>query len=297
MNCKPICMFCFIIPIFGIYISSTISNNGIVSYAETSCNDDDNNINTSVNIKDNKNNNNNICRSNIKFTNNNLNNPFSNATTVDDASFTKTFQPLSSFLDTSGINIVKAVITLFVVIDPIGIVPLFASFTQKMQNKERKAVSQTATITAGVLLFVFAIAGTQIFAIFGIDIFSFMIAGGVLLFIVSIELITHGAWRFGGDTHIDESGVVPLAFPLLAGPGAITAVIISYQTSGLIVTILSIAIVIAITYIILLLVNPIYRILGRRGSMVITRVFAVLVAAFAVQYIVEGTRQIYLTMI
>jgi multiple antibiotic resistance protein len=145
-------------------------------------------------------------------------------------------------------------------------------------------------------LIVFAVAGTQILSIFGITIFSFMIAGGVLLFIVSIELLTYGAWRFGG-TVSDESGVVPLAFPLLAGPGAITSVIISFQDAGLVVTILSIAIVIGVTYIVLLLVNPIYRVLGRRGSMIITRVSAVLVAAIAVQYIVQGATQIYLAII
>ena len=81
---------------------------------------------------------------------------------------------------------------------------------------------------------------------------------------------------------------IPLAFPLLAGPGAITSVMISFQTGGLIVTMLSISIVIVITYIILRLVNPIYRILGRRGSMIFTRIFAVLIAAIAVQYIVQG---------
>jgi multiple antibiotic resistance protein len=204
---------------------------------------------------------------------------------------------MSGFWNEFGIDVVKAVITLFVVIDPIGIVPLFASYTERMQTKDRKSVSKIATITAGVLLFVFALAGTQIFAILGIDIFSFMIAGGILLFIVSIELLTHGAWRFGGDMGTDGSGVVPFAFPLLAGPGAITSVIISYQTSDIIVTILSIAIVIAITYLILLLAAPIYRFLGRRGSMVITRVFAIIVAAFAVQYIVEGVRQIYITLL
>jgi multiple antibiotic resistance protein len=217
--------------------------------------------------------------------------------TLTDGVITKPIQLMSEFLNEFGIEVVKAVITLFVVIDPIGIIPLFASYTEKMQAKDRKSVSQTATITAGVLLFVFAIAGTQIFAILGIDIFSFMIAGGILLLIVSIELLTHGAWRFGGDARTDGSGVVPLAFPLLAGPGAITSVIISYQTSGIIVTILSIAIVIAITYLILLLVDPIYRFLGKRGSMVVTRVFAVIVAAFAVQYIVEGVKQIYVTLL
>lgn len=206
------------------------------------------------------------------------------------------FYLLVAFLNEIGTEILKAVITLFVVIDPIGIVPLFATFTEKMQPRERRSISQTATITAGILLFVFAIAGTQILAIFGIDVFSFMIAGGVLLFIVSIELLTHGAWRFEQDIRRDDSGVVPLAFPLLAGPGSITSVIILYQTSGIIITILSIMIVLSLTYIILFLASPIYRFLGKRGSTVITRVFAVLVAAFAIQYIVEGIRQVYFTM-
>jgi multiple antibiotic resistance protein len=205
-------------------------------------------------------------------------------------------QMLLPFIDTFGDNILKYTIALFVVIDPIGTVPLFIALTEKMKKEERKAVSKVAVITAGVLLIVFAVAGTQILNIFGITIFSFMIAGGVLLFIVSIELLTYGAWRFGG-TVSGESGVVPLAFPLLAGPGAITSVIISFQAAGLVVTILSIAIVIGVTYIILLLVNPIYRVLGRRGSMIITRVFAVLVAAIAVQYIVQGATQLYLTTI
>jgi multiple antibiotic resistance protein len=122
-----------------------------------------------------------------------------------------------------------------------------------------------------------------------------MVAGGILLFIVSVELLTHGAWRFGGVTgrSAGESGVVPLAFPLLAGPGAITSVMISFQSAGLIVTMLSILIVIVITYIVLRLVNPIYKLLGRRGSMIFTRVFAVLVAAIAVQYIVQGAKHLF----
>jgi multiple antibiotic resistance protein len=215
--------------------------------------------------------------------------PFINTTSNE-------LQKLLPFSDTFGDNIIKYTIALFVVIDPIGTVPLFIALTEKMKKEERKAVSKVAVITAGVLLILFAVAGTQILSIFGITVFSFMIAGGVLLFIVSIELLTHGAWRFGG-TVAGESGVVPLAFPLLAGPGAITSVIISFQAAGLAVTILSIAIVIGVTYIILLLVNPIYRILGRRGSMIITRVSAVLVAAIAVQYIVLGVTQLYLTVI
>ena len=187
-------------------------------------------------------------------------------------------------------NLIKSTIALFVVIDPIGSVPLFMVLTEKMDKNERTTVSKIAIVTAAALLTIFAVAGSQILTIFGITIYSFMVAGGVLLFIVSIELLTHGVWRFGVGTgrEVGESGVVPLAFPLLAGPGAITSVMISFQTGGLIVTMLSISVVIVITYIILRLVNPIYRILGRRGSMIFTRIFAVLIAAIAVQYIVQG---------
>lgn len=191
-------------------------------------------------------------------------------------------------------DLLKSTIALFVVLNPIGTVPLFIAITEKMEKEERKAVSKTAIIASGTVLIIFAVGGTEILSIFGITIFSFMIAGGVLLFIVAIELLTHGVWRFGGGSLPGESGVVPLAFPLLAGPGAITSVIISYETSGLIVTILSIAIVIGITYLILLFINSIYRLLGRRGSMIVTRVFAVFIAAIAVQYVVEGAKQIFI---
>src|ERR1051325_5879565 len=119
-------------------------------------------------------------------------------------------------------NLIKSTIALFVVIDPMGNVPLFIALTDKMGKNERKAVSKIAIITAAGLLIAFAVAGTQILTLFGITINSFMVAGGILLFIVSIELLTYGAWRFSGGARTDtgESGVVPLAFPLLAGPGA-----------------------------------------------------------------------------
>jgi multiple antibiotic resistance protein len=190
-------------------------------------------------------------------------------------------------------DLVRSTIALFVVIDPIGSVPVFIALTQKMERAERASVTKTAIITAAGLLFVFAVAGTQILSIFSITISSFMVAGGVLLFIVAIELLTHGEWRFAGAGAQGESGVVPLAFPLLAGPGAITAVMISFQTAGLIVTALSILIVIGITYVVLRYVDRIYRVLGRRGSIIVTRVFAVLVAAIAVQFIVDGARGLF----
>jgi len=197
--------------------------------------------------------------------------------------------PFSTFLT----DLIRSTIALFVVIDPIGSVPVFIALTHKMESAERSSVTKTAIITAAGLLLVFAVAGTQILSIFSITISSFMVAGGILLFIVSIELLTHGEWRFAGAGTQGESGVVPLAFPLLAGPGAITAVIISFQTTGLLVTALSIMIDIGVTYVVLRYVDNIYKIIGRRGSIIVTRVFVVLVAAIAVQFIVDGARTLF----
>ena len=201
---------------------------------------------------------------------------------------------LFAFLNILGDDLLRSAIALFVVINPIGTIPLFVNITQKMQKKEHNMVLKSTIITAGALLMIFAVLGTQILSIFGITISSFMIAGGILLFVVSIELLTHGGWRFGG-TVSDDSVVVPLAFPLLAGPGAITAVILSYQTAGLLVTILSITIVIGITYMVFYSTMAIYTILGRRGSLIVSRIFAVLIAAISVQYIVDGLKTIQIS--
>ena len=206
----------------------------------------------------------------------------------------QTLQDLLSVSDTFQNDIITAVIALFVVIDPIGNIPLFIAFTKKLEKAEHKTVSKTAIITAAALLLLFGVAGTQILGLFGITIFSFMIAGGTLLFIIAIELLTYGEWRFVSKVK-EDIGVVPIAFPLLAGPGSITAVIISYQTSGFLITFLSIIIVMTITYVILRMVNPIYKILGNRGSMIVSRVFAVIIAAIAVEYIVEGIKNLFAT--
>jgi multiple antibiotic resistance protein len=195
--------------------------------------------------------------------------------------------------DTFTDDLLKSVISLFVVVNPIGKVPLFITLTEKMEKENKKLVSKNAIITTAVLLTVFAVAGIQLLSIFGISIFSFMVAGGILLFIISIEFLTHEEWRYGGSSiSSGDSGIVPLAFPLLAGPGAITTVIISLQTYGWIVSIISIVFVVLVTYLVLHLENPILKILGRRGSLITTRVFAIFLAAIAVQYIVEGLRQL-----
>ena len=114
-----------------------------------------------------------------------------------------------------------------------------------------------------------------------------------LLFIVSLEIMRHGELR-NLESGLQGTGIVPIAFPLIAGPVPITSVIISQQKDGLVVTLLSIIIVISITYLVLRSINPIYRILGNRGSEVISRIFAVILTVIAIQYIVEGLRNIIL---
>lgn len=190
-------------------------------------------------------------------------------------------------------HLARSVIALLVVLDPLGIVPIYLALTEKMERKKRLEVSRTAIITAAGLLFAFAIAGTQIFAVFGITLYGFMVAGGVLLFIVAVQLLTGGERGFLGRDETGDTGVVPLAFPLLAGPGAITAVIIALESTGLLLTVLSIIAVIGITYVILRNADRIYLILGKRGSMIVSRVFAVFIAAIAVQYIVQGIKVLF----
>lgn len=187
-------------------------------------------------------------------------------------------------------DLTKSVIALFVVVDPIGNVPIFIALTSKMDKLQRKKTATIAIITAVSLLILFAFAGTKILSLFAINVYSFMIAGGILLFILAIELLTHGTLRYNKEDSIEDTGVVPLAFPLLVGPGAMTTVIISFETAGLEITILSIIIVVGITYLTLLLINPINKVLGKRGSMIISRVFAIFIAAIAIQYILNGIK-------
>ena len=206
--------------------------------------------------------------------------------------FSRTFNVSDPFTS----DLLKSSLSLFVVINPIGSIALFISMTARMDlnASERKVVSKNIMITTAALLVAFGIAGTQLLSLFGIEIFSFMITGGILLFIISIELLTRGMWRYGDFTSTDI-GVVPFAFPLLTGPGAITSVIISLQTYGWLVTLISIAFALLATYTILRSEDKIFRVLGRRGLIVITRVLAIFLAAIAIQFVIQGSNQILLS--
>jgi multiple antibiotic resistance protein len=184
--------------------------------------------------------------------------------------------------------LVKGIISLFIIVDPLGNIPIFMSLTEKMGKDQRKKVFHTATLTGFFLLVLFALTGQQIFAFFGISIYSFMIAGGILLLIIAIKILIQG-W-VEGEISPESVGAVPIAMPLLVGPGAITTTILNLQTFGILVTITSVLIIFVLVWFILRFIDLIYRFLGRTGSLVIARVMALLIAAIAIQYIIEGIR-------
>ncbi len=184
-------------------------------------------------------------------------------------------------------DLVKAVITLFIIIDPLGNIPIFISLTKGVAKEDRRKAFRNAISTGFIILLFFALIGERIFVLFGISLHSFMIAGGMLLLIISIRILVRGEWE-KSSTAPERIGVVPIGFPLLVGPGAITTTILTLQTSGVIITIIAVLIVFAVVHIILRLIDPIYSFLGSSGSLVISGLMALLTAAIGIQYMLNG---------
>jgi multiple antibiotic resistance protein len=191
-------------------------------------------------------------------------------------------------------NLAKAVIVLFIVVDPFGDIPIFIGLTDKMTKGEKKKVFNTATIVGVILLLVFAFTGQEIFSLFGVSIYSFEVAGGILLLIIAIRILISGSMHESTDSP-ESVGAVPIAMPLLVGPGAITTTIFNLQAYDVYVTTLSVLIVMLMVWVILRYMDAIYRFLGKTGSLVIARVVSLLIAAIAVQYILEGVSH-FITM-
>jgi len=186
-------------------------------------------------------------------------------------------------------DLVKTTIALFIVVDPLGNVPIFVGLTKDMDNFQRKKTYQLATITGLILLTFFSLVGQNILVLFGISLNSFMIAGGILLLIVAVRLLIIGGWS-EQQIASESVGAVPIGCPLLVGPGAITTSILSIQSFGILTTLLSVLLTFIIVWLILRFIDPIYRILGKNGSLVITRVMALLIASISVQYILQGIK-------
>ena len=131
---------------------------------------------------------------------------------------------MSGSLADIAVNLAKAIIVLFIIVDPFGDIPIFMGLTEKMTQAQKRKVFNTASLVGFILLLVFAITGQEIFVIFGISIFSFEVAGGILLLIISIRILISGSLHENADSP-ESLGAVPIAMPLLVGPGAITTTI------------------------------------------------------------------------
>ncbi|HID20257.1 MAG TPA: MarC family protein [Methanophagales archaeon] len=184
--------------------------------------------------------------------------------------------------------LVKSFIMLFVVMDPPGNILIFMALTKGTSVGERKRELNHAVVVATILLLLFAFLGTVILYVLGITPDSFMIAGGILLLLISFDLL-RGEHKYGtsGDSGTGV-GAVPLGTPLLAGPGAITTVMVLIQEDGVFIVLFVIFAAIIATRFLLGQSERIYSIIGKEGSEVLSRVIGILVAAIAIEFIVRG---------
>jgi len=184
-------------------------------------------------------------------------------------------------------NLARATLALFIIVDPFGNIPVFIGLTEKLEGQQRRRVFRSATLMGFALLVIFAFTGQGLLAFFGISLYSFQIAGGILLLIIAIKLLIEGEWWNPVGSQASLSAV-PLAVPLLVGPGAITATILNLQEFGIVITLVAVVAVFLIVWLVLRLVEPVYRFLGKSGSQIIARIMSLFIAAIAVQYIING---------
>ena len=189
--------------------------------------------------------------------------------------------------------------TLFVVIDPIGLAPVFVALTQGMAPKKRKAIALRACAIAFVILSLFGLLGESVLSFAGISMPAFQIAGGILLFITAFEMLfeLRGKRRSdkGEESEEDDRdpSVFPLSIPLIAGPGAITSMILLtndvqnniWQLTGVFCAMFIVVFTVMVLFMMAALIE---KILGKTGILVVSRVLGMLLAALAVQFILNG---------
>jgi len=194
--------------------------------------------------------------------------------------------------------LITAFATLFVVIDPPGLVPLFIALTRGMNAEKRSAMARRACIIATVLLMLFGLAGETVLGFIGISMPAFRIAGGILLFLTALDMLFERRTqrREGQQADPDhDPSVFPLATPLIAGPGAIATMILLVGQSGPgwggTAAVMGLLLIMMLATYLFLLASPLLeRLLGRTGTIVITRLLGMLLAALSVQFVIDGVR-------
>jgi multiple antibiotic resistance protein len=194
-------------------------------------------------------------------------------------------------------NLLQQFITLFVVIDPVGLVPVFLALAGKLDEKQRVRIALKSVLVGGVLLLGFMVLGQVLLFSLGIGMNSFKIAGGIILFIIALRMVlydAHTGWSNNTDSEGDMA-IFPLAMPMIAGPASIMAVMVladgnrNSLTDQMATGLLVIA-MLTVTWLSLRLAQPILKLLKRDGTDVLSRIMGLILAALSVENIVAGIR-------
>jgi multiple antibiotic resistance protein len=201
----------------------------------------------------------------------------------------------------------SAFVTFFVVIDPPGCAPIFAGLTRGTSAAHRRAMAiRSVLVSAGILL-AFALVGERFLSAMGISLDAFRIAGGIMLFLIALEMVfekrtqrreerAEGVRRDveAGELEAEDISVFPMAIPMIAGPGSIaTAMLLTSRAHGLAETLVvlgALAAMLAILLVSLLAAGPLMRVLGHKIEAMITRILGVILAALAAQFVIDGLR-------
>ena len=201
-------------------------------------------------------------------------------------------------------TLITAFLTLFVIIDPIGLAPLFVALTPGASAAHRRAVGLRAVTIAFVILTVFGLFGDHVLTFVGISMPAFRIAGGLLLFLTALEMLfeKRSKRREEHAQHpehqpVEDPSVFPLATPLLAGPGAITSMILLIdQSEGVSGVFFVLGVLLAVLLVVLfffMMSTAMERILGATGINVVTRLMGMLLAALSVQFVIDGLKAVF----
>ena len=197
---------------------------------------------------------------------------------------------------------ISAFVTFLVIVDPPGCAPIYASLTTGASQKQRISMAVRAIVVSATILLIFALFGQALLGALGINLESFRIAGGIMLFLIALEMVfekrterrENRAQEIIDDPEIEDVSIFPMAMPMIAGPGSIASVMLlmgstdDWTARGMVLG--ALGLVLLITLVALIAAGPIMRLLGERIEIVITRVLGVLLAALAAQFVIDGIR-------
>lgn len=190
------------------------------------------------------------------------------------------------------LDLAQVTATLFIVLDPFSLIPFIFSFTGRMSPKESHKMMYRVILGATVLLLFFTISGTWLLRFFGVTLNDLRIAGGLLLMIISLQLVLEG--HAGGDDERErrEISEAPLISPLLVGPGAITAAVVLATDYGVVITAIGAVLAMFASLLVFLSAGFLHKLIGSSGTDLARRVVGVLIAAVGISYIRIGITEL-----